>query len=94
MLPTIDLNGSSHRRTPHRCKTCVAAATVILPQYPGVNSSKLDASEPYSFPSDGDSSLCQEIFDIPVAEIETTGEPDGVGGNIGWGAPSRNRCSL
>jgi hypothetical protein len=94
MLPAIDLNGSSHRRTPHRCGACVAAVTVILLQYPSVKSSKLDASEPYSFPSDRDSSLCPEIFDIPVAGIETTGEPDGVGSNIGWGSPSRNRCSL
>ena len=91
MLPAIDLNGSSHRRTPHRCGACVAAVTVILLQYPSVKSSKLDASEPYSFPSDRDSFLCPEIFDIPVAGIEAAGEPDRVGGNIGWGASYNQR---
>ncbi len=29
-----------------------------------------------------------------MAEIETVVEPDGVGNDIGWGAPGRNRWRL
>jgi hypothetical protein len=36
--------------------------------------------------ADGDTAFSQEIFDIPVAEIEPEVEPDCIGNDIGWEA--------
>ena len=35
--------------------------------------------------ADSNASLNQDIFDIPMAQIESIIEPDGVGDDIGWG---------
>ena len=35
------------------------------------------------FPGDSDVTLGEQIFDIPVAEIEAIVEPDGVGNDVG-----------
>ena len=60
----------------------IAVASVLSFQSAGVNGSELDAPEADRFSTDGNASLSQEIFDIPVAEIESVVEPDGVGNDI------------
>jgi hypothetical protein len=40
--------------------------------------------EPDALKADDDSSLGQQIFDIPVTEIESMVEPNGVADDIGW----------
>ena len=42
-------------------------------------------------PSNHDPAFGQQIFDISVAGIKSMVEPDGIGNDIGWGAPRRNR---
>ena len=42
-------------------------------------------------PSNRNPAFGQEIFDITVAGIKSIVEPDGVGNDTGWGAPSPNR---
>ena len=45
-------------------------------------------------PSNRNPAFSQEIFDITVAQVKSVVEPDGVGSDIRWGAPSQNRCRL
>ena len=61
-------------------------------QSSGVNCSEFDAPEPDCFSGYGDTSLGEEILDIAMAEIEAKVQPDSIGNDIGWGAPSRKRC--
>lgn len=53
-------------------------------QSAGIYGTKFDAPEADRFPGDNNASLSQEIFNIPVAEIEAVVEPDGVANDIGW----------
>ena len=52
------------------------------------------SGQSFGKPSNRDPAFGEEIFDITVAEVEPVVEPDSVGNDIGWGAPSRNRCRL
>ncbi len=65
-------------------------------QSSGIKTAKLDTPEPDGFSTDGDASFSEQVFDEwsgtpAMTEIEAIVEPDGVGNDIGWGAPSRNR---
>jgi hypothetical protein len=57
----------------------VTESSVPLLQSTCVFGSELDAPEADRFPSDYDPTLSQEIFDIPVAQVEAIVEPDSVG---------------
>ena len=72
MQLTVDLNENSI--------DVERVAVAIMPslQSPGVDCSELDAPMSDRFASDNDASVCQEVFDITVAEIESIVEPDGV----------------
>ena len=56
----------------------VALALMLLFQAPGLFGSKVDAPEPDGLVADDDATFSQEIFDIPVAEVEAITEPDRV----------------
>ena len=60
----------------------VAITSVLSFQSPCINGSKLDAPEADRFSTDGDASFGEEVFDIPMAEVEAIIEPDGVGNNV------------
>ena len=49
------------------------------------------SGQSFGKPSNRNPAFGQETFDIPVAGIKSIVEPDGVGNDIGWGAPRRNR---
>ena len=61
----------------------VAIATVTTFQAAGINGSKFDAPQADRFSGDSYASFSQEIFDIPMTEIETVVEPDGITDDIG-----------
>ena len=52
------------------------------------------SEQSFGKPSNRNPAFGQGIFEITVAGIKSIAEPDGVGDDIQWGAPSRNRCSL
>jgi hypothetical protein len=56
----------------------VALALMLLFQAPGLFGSKVDAPEPDGLVANDDATFSQEIFDIPVAEVEAITEPDRV----------------
>jgi hypothetical protein len=60
----------------------IAVASVISLQSTGVRRPKLDAPEPNRFATGGYASFSQEVFNIPVAEIESVVEPDSVADDI------------
>ncbi len=64
----------------------IAIASVFSLKSPCVQSTELDAPESDRFTTDSDASFSQEVFNIPVAQIESVVEPDGVGNNVGWEA--------
>jgi hypothetical protein len=72
----------------------IAVASVLAFQSTCINRSEFDTPEADRFPTDRDASLGEKVFDVAVTEIEPVIEPDGVGDDIGWGAPSRNRWRL
>ena len=61
----------------------VTVTTMFSFQSPSVQSAEFDAPEADRLSSDDDASLGEEIFDIPVAQIETIVEPDSVRDDIG-----------
>ena len=61
----------------------VAVASVLSLQSACVNGSELDAPEVDGFATDCDASLGKQILDIPMTEIESIIEPNGVRDNIG-----------
>ena len=58
---------------------CVAVALVLSLQASGVYSAEFDTPEADGFVADGDATLGKQVFDVPVAEIESKIEPDSVG---------------
>jgi hypothetical protein len=84
----------------------VAAASVLSPPPAWINGTELDTGhapraqrvlwvpEAYRFSGYSNASLCEQIFNILVAEVESIVQPDCVGNDIGWGAPSWNRWRL
>jgi hypothetical protein len=60
---------------------------------------ELDAPQANRFSCDSDTPFGKQIFNEwsgtpAMTEIKPIVEPDGVGDDIGWGAPSRNRWRL
>ena len=62
----------------------VTIASVLTLQTVSINGAKLDAPETNRLAGHSDASLGEQIFDIPVAEIESIVEPDSVTDDIGW----------
>lgn len=60
----------------------IAISTVLALQPSRVDGSEFDAPEANRFPSNDDPAFSQEIFDIPVAQVEAIVEPDGIGNDI------------
>ena len=56
----------------------VAVVSVFSFQSKGVQCAKLDTPKANSFSGHSDASLCEQIFNISVTEIESVVEPDGV----------------
>jgi hypothetical protein len=62
----------------------IAIASMLSLQAAAINGSELDASDPDRFPSDGDSSFREQIFNISMAEVESEAVPDSVADDIWW----------
>jgi hypothetical protein len=56
----------------------VAVATVPAPQPKRIPWPELIARKANRFVGDDDASLSQQVFDIPVAQVEALVEPDGI----------------
>ena len=61
----------------------IAVTSVLSLQAACIDGSELDTPQANRLTSDDDAALCQEIFYISVAEIESIVEPDGVANDIG-----------
>ena len=60
----------------------IATAQVFSFQSSSVQRAEFDAPKADRFTSDCNAAFGQEIFDIPVAEIESVVEPDGIGNYV------------
>ena len=60
----------------------VTVATMFTLQSSGVKRSELDAPQADRFSGERDTSFSQDIFDVPVAEVEAIVEQDSIGNNI------------
>jgi len=63
---------------------CVAVASMASLQSSSVNGAEFDAPQADRLSGDSDPTLCQKVFNISVAEIESIVEPDGVGNDVRW----------
>ncbi len=72
----------------------IAVTPVLALQAAGINRSKFYTPETDCLTADGDASFGREVLDITVAQGKSVVEPDRIGNDIGWGAPSQNRCGL
>ena len=62
----------------------VAVSSVFSFQSAGINGAEFDAPKADGLSADGDASFGEEVFDIPMAEVEAIVEPDGIGNDVGW----------
>ena len=60
----------------------VAIVAMLSFQATGINGTEFDAPEANCFAGDSDASFGEKIFDIPMAEVESVVQPDGVGNDI------------
>ena len=60
----------------------IAAALMLSFQTAGIDGSELDTPESDRFPRDTNAPFSEQIFDIPVAQIEAIAEPDGVADDV------------
>ena len=72
----------------------VAVASVLSLQSSSVYSHEFYTPQANRLAADGDAPFSKKVFYITVAQIEAVVKPDRVRNDIGWGAPSRNRCRL
>ncbi len=72
----------------------IAVTSVLELQAAGINRSEFYTPETDCFTADGDASFGQKILDITEAQVKSVVETDGIGNDIRWGTPSRNRCRL
>ena len=78
LLPAIDLHKNFID------EEGVAKASVFPFQSSGVKSAEFDTPEADRFAADSDASFGQEVFDIPMTQIESVVEPDCVTDDIRW----------
>ena len=64
-------------------KECVSIARVLAAQALGDLRPKLDAPEADRFTADGNTPFGEEVFDISVAQTESTVQPNGVTDDLG-----------
>jgi hypothetical protein len=62
----------------------IAVTTMFPFQSSRVYRTEFYTPESNCFPADSDVSLSKQIFDIAMAEIELTMQPDGAGDSIWW----------
>ncbi len=62
----------------------VAEASVFSLQSAGINGSEFYTPEADRFSADSDASFSQEVFNVPVAQIEAVVEPDCVADDVWW----------
>ena len=60
----------------------VAEASVLAFQSTCINGAELDTTTTDCFAADGDTALCEQIFDIVMTGTESVVEPDGVGNDV------------
>ncbi len=56
----------------------------LLSASAGINGTELDTPEAGRFPGNNDAPLGEEVFDIPMAQIESVVEPDCAADDVGW----------
>jgi hypothetical protein len=61
-----------------------SVTSVFLSPALGKAGSELNAPESNRFSADSDASLCQQIFNVSVAQVEAIVEPDGAGNDVRW----------
>ena len=61
---------------------CVAITTVLSLQSSGVKGPELNAPEPDCFAGYSDATFSEQIFNIPMAKIESIVEPDGIRNDV------------
>ena len=49
-----------------------------------INNTEFDTPKSDSFSTDCDGSFGEEVFDVPMAEVEAIEEPDGIRNDVGW----------
>ena len=62
----------------------ITVASVLSFESASVYRAEFDTPEADRFAADGDASLGQKIFNIPVTEIESEVEPDSITDDVGW----------
>jgi hypothetical protein len=62
----------------------IAIASVFPFQSSSVKGTELDTPESDRLAADSDASFSEKIFYIPVTEIESKVEPDGIGNDVWW----------
>ena len=63
---------------------CIAVASVLALQSTCINGSELDTPEAEGLPGYSYAAFGQEILDIPVTQVETIVEPDGITDDVEW----------
>ena len=61
----------------------IAATPVLSPQPPGKYRPKLDTPEPHRLVADRNTPFGQQLFDIPMAQVESMIQPDRVADDVG-----------
>ena len=62
----------------------IAVASVLAFQSTGIDCSKLDTPQADRLSGYSDASFSEQIFNIPMAEVEFVVEPDCVTDDVGW----------
>ena len=62
----------------------IAITTMFFLRASGIQSAELIAPKPDRFPCNENAALSKQVFDIPVAEIESVVEPHGIADDVGW----------
>lgn len=76
MLPAVDLDEDFVNIKG------VAVSAMLSFQSSSVQSAEFDAPKTDSFAADSDAALGEQVFDIPVTEIEAIVEPDSIGNDV------------
>ena len=79
----VDLNGTAHRRRPHRCGAYYHGLGAFFSKK-GIACSELDAPEADGLACNDDTPLCEQVFDVSVAQAESVAELGSITNDIGW----------
>ena len=62
----------------------ITVASMASLQSSSVNGAEFDAPQADRFSGDSDPTLCQKVFNISVAEIESEVQPNSIADDVGW----------